>query len=100
MRARPGIGTALVWFVHGLRDAALGQSPSFTTEIVEVLSPTNRSALRPAAKAAAPPALAVIVSAILDALAPIGVHDITMPTTPFKVWQDPQRQLKIGSDPQ
>jgi hypothetical protein len=22
-----------------------------------------------------------------DALAPLGVRDITMPTTPFKVWQ-------------
>ena len=32
-------------------------------------------------------ALAVVVSAILDALAPLGVRDITMPTTPFKVWQ-------------
>jgi carbon-monoxide dehydrogenase large subunit len=28
-----------------------------------------------------------VVSAILDALAPLGVRDITMPATPFKVWQ-------------
>jgi carbon-monoxide dehydrogenase large subunit len=31
--------------------------------------------------------LAVVVSASLDALAPLGVHDITMPATPFTVWQ-------------
>src|ERR1700757_2480010 len=42
------------------------------------------------------PALAVVVSAILDALAPLGVHDITMPATPFKVWQA-IRDAKKGS---
>ena len=29
---------------------------------------------------------AVMVSAILDALAELGVHDIAMPATPFTVW--------------
>ena len=33
------------------------------------------------------PALAVVVSAMLDALASLGVRDITMRTTRFKVWQ-------------
>jgi carbon-monoxide dehydrogenase large subunit len=28
-----------------------------------------------------------VIGAILDALAPLGVRDLTMPTTPFKVWQ-------------
>ena len=32
------------------------------------------------------PALAVIVNAILDALKPLGVADLTMPATPFRVW--------------
>jgi hypothetical protein len=27
-----------------------------------------------------------VISAILDALAPLGVRDLTMPATPFKVW--------------
>jgi carbon-monoxide dehydrogenase large subunit len=61
--------------------------PSFATEIVEVLSPTNPFGIKAGGEGGCTPALAVIVSAILDALAPLGVHDITMPTTPFKVWQ-------------
>jgi carbon-monoxide dehydrogenase large subunit len=31
-----------------------------------------------------PPA---VINAILDALAPLGVDDISMPATPAKVWQ-------------
>jgi carbon-monoxide dehydrogenase large subunit len=61
--------------------------PSFATEIVEVLSPTNPFGIKAGGEGGCTPALAVIVSAILDALALLGVHDITMPATPFKVWQ-------------
>ena len=32
-------------------------------------------------------ALAVIISAIVDALSTYGIRDITMPVTPFTVWQ-------------
>src|SRR3546814_15180149 len=31
-----------------------------------------------------PPA---VINALLDALAPLGVHDIDMPATPYRVWQ-------------
>jgi len=61
--------------------------PSFAVEIVEVLSPTNPFGIKAGGEGGCTPALAVVVSAILDALAPLGVRDITMPTTPFKVWQ-------------
>jgi carbon-monoxide dehydrogenase large subunit len=61
--------------------------PSFATEIVEVLSPTNPFGIKAGGEGGCAPALAVVVSAILDALAPLGVRDITMPATPFKVWQ-------------
>jgi aerobic carbon-monoxide dehydrogenase large subunit len=70
--------------------------PSFTTEIVEVLSPTNPFGVKAGGEGGCTPALAVIVSAILDALAPLGVHDITMPATPYKVWQA-IRDAKKGS---
>jgi hypothetical protein len=53
----------------------------------EVLSPTNPFGIKAGGEGGCTPALAVVVSAILDALAPLGVHDITMPATPFKVWQ-------------
>jgi carbon-monoxide dehydrogenase large subunit len=61
--------------------------PSFATRIVEVLSPTNPFGIKAGGEGGCTPALAVVVSAILDALAPLGVRDLTMPATPFKVWQ-------------
>jgi aerobic carbon-monoxide dehydrogenase large subunit len=70
--------------------------PSFATEIVEVLSPTNPFGIKAGGEGGCTPALAAVVSAILDALAPLGVRDITMPATPFKVWQA-IRDAKKGS---
>jgi carbon-monoxide dehydrogenase large subunit len=61
--------------------------PSFATEIVEVLSPTNPFGIKAGGEGGCTPALAVVVSAILDALAQLGVRDVTMPATPLKVWQ-------------
>ena len=60
--------------------------PSFKTRIVEVLSPTNPFGIKAGGEGGCTPALAVVISAILDALAPLGVRDLTMPATPFKVW--------------
>ena len=61
--------------------------PSFATEIVEVLSPTNPFGIKAGGEGGTTPALAVIHSAILDALRPLGVRDIAMPATPLAVWQ-------------
>ncbi len=61
--------------------------PSFRTAIIEVLSPTNPLGIKAGGEGGTTPALAVVVGAILDALAPLGVRDIVMPATPFAVWQ-------------
>jgi carbon-monoxide dehydrogenase large subunit len=61
--------------------------PSFATEIVEVLSPTNPLGIKAGGEGGTTPALAVIVNAIVDALQPLGVTDIPMPATPYVVWQ-------------
>ena len=61
--------------------------PSFTTEIAEVLSPTNPLGIKAGGEGGTTPALAVIVSAIVDALRDYGVRDITMPATPYDIWQ-------------
>ena len=69
--------------------------PFFTTRIVEVLSPTNPFGIKAGGEGGCTPALAVVISAILDALAPLGVRDMTMPAAPFKVWtaiQNARRQ--------
>jgi carbon-monoxide dehydrogenase large subunit len=61
--------------------------PSFKAEIVEVLSPTNPLGIKAGGEGGTTPALAVIVSAIVDALKDYGIRDIQMPATPFAIWQ-------------
>jgi carbon-monoxide dehydrogenase large subunit len=73
--------------------------PSFKAEIVEVLSPTNPLGIKAGGEGGTTPALAVVVSAIVDALRDLGVRDILMPATPFTVWraiQDAKPGLKAG----
>jgi carbon-monoxide dehydrogenase large subunit len=61
--------------------------PSFKAEIVEVLSPTNPFGIKAGGEGGTTPALAVVVSAVVDALKPYGVRDISMPVTSEKIWQ-------------
>ena len=68
--------------------------PSFATRIVEVLSPTNPFGIKAGGEGGCTPALAVVISAIFDALAPLGVRDLTMPATPLKVWNAIQEARK------
>ena len=63
------------------------QLPSFTTKIVEVLSPTNPLGIKAGGEGGTTAAPAVIVSAIVDALAPYGIDDLKMPVTPYRIWQ-------------
>jgi aerobic carbon-monoxide dehydrogenase large subunit len=60
--------------------------PPFETQIVEVLSPRNPLGIKAGGEGGTTPAPAVVVSAILDALRPLGVRDVPMPATPFAVW--------------
>jgi aerobic carbon-monoxide dehydrogenase large subunit len=61
--------------------------PSFKAEIVEVLSPTNPLGIKAGGEGGTTPALAVIVSAIVDALRDYGIRDIQLPATPYTIWQ-------------
>jgi carbon-monoxide dehydrogenase large subunit len=61
--------------------------PSFDTEIVEVLSPTNPLGIKAGGEGGTTPALAAVIGAIVDALSEFGVRDIRMPATPYNVWQ-------------
>jgi carbon-monoxide dehydrogenase large subunit len=60
--------------------------PHFTTEIAEVISPTNPLGVKAGGEGGTTPAPAVIMSAIEDALSEFGQLDITMPATPVKIW--------------
>jgi carbon-monoxide dehydrogenase large subunit len=60
--------------------------PSFSCEIAEVHSPTNPFGIKAGGEGGTTPAPAVIMSAIEDALAPLGAIGIEMPATPLKIW--------------
>ncbi len=61
--------------------------PSFTTDISQVLSPTNRLGVRGAGEGGTTGALGAVVNAVIDALAEFGVTHIEMPVTPEKIWR-------------
>jgi carbon-monoxide dehydrogenase large subunit len=61
--------------------------PSFTTDISEVLTPTNRLGVRGAGEGGTTGALGAVVNAVVDALAEFGVTHIEMPVTPERVWR-------------
>jgi aerobic carbon-monoxide dehydrogenase large subunit len=61
--------------------------PSFETEIVEVLSPTNPLGIKAGGEGGTTPAPAAICNAIVHALSEFGIRDIKMPATPLIVWQ-------------
>ena len=62
--------------------------PSFRTEIVEVLSPTNPLGIKAGGEGGTTPAPAVHRQrASSTRCAPLGVRDITMPATPYTIWQ-------------
>ena len=72
--------------------------PSFVTKIVEVLSPTNPLGIKAGGEGGTTAAPAVIVSAIVDALAPYGIDDIKMPVTPYRIWQAIHNRKDATSD--
>ena len=65
--------------------------PSFKTEIVEVLSPTNPLGIKAGGEGGTTPAPAAAINAIVNALSEFNIRDITMPATPFTVWQAMQK---------
>ena len=98
--AAQGIGQALwelcAYDAHGqllsasFMDYAMPRAdllPSFTTDISEVLTPTNRLGVRGAGEGGTTGALGAVVNAVVDALAEFGVTHIEMPVTPEKIWR-------------
>ncbi|MDH3239551.1 MAG: xanthine dehydrogenase family protein molybdopterin-binding subunit [Alphaproteobacteria bacterium] len=61
--------------------------PHFTTEIVEVLSPTNPLGIKAGGEGGTTPAPSVVVSAIVDALRDFDIENLEMPASPERVWR-------------
>jgi len=76
--------------------------PFYTTEISEVPSTTHPLGLRPAGEGGTTPALGVVVNAIVDAVAELGVDHIEMPVTPERIWRairgKPQRSRRSPTE--
>jgi aerobic carbon-monoxide dehydrogenase large subunit len=103
-----GVGQALGELCHldpdsgqplagSLMDYAMPRSddlPSFRSDIVEVLSPTNPFGIKAGGEGGTTPAPAAVIGAIVDALREYGVNDITMPATPQTVWRAIQEARK------
>ena len=61
--------------------------PDMSSELVEVPAKTNPLGVKGAGEAGATGAPPAVVSAILDALRPLGIEHIDMPATPNRVWR-------------
>ena len=61
--------------------------PSFTTDISQVLTPTNKLGVRGAGEGGTTGALGAVVNAVVDALAEFGVTHLEMPVTPERIWR-------------
>ena len=60
--------------------------PDLVSEIAEVPATTNPLGVKGAGEAGATGAPPAVISAILDALKPLGIDHIDMPATPSRVW--------------
>jgi len=65
--------------------------PGFVTERVVTPSPTNPLGVKGAGESGCLGAPAAIGNAVVDALQPLGVRDVQLPLTPYRVWQAIQR---------
>jgi carbon-monoxide dehydrogenase large subunit len=61
--------------------------PSFTTSRTETPATTNPLGVKGVGEAGTIASTPAVVNAIIDALRPLGITDITMPCTPERVWR-------------
>jgi carbon-monoxide dehydrogenase large subunit len=73
-----------------LMDYALPRArnlPYFTSALREVPSTTNPLGMRGGGEGGITPSLAVVINAIVDALAELGVEHVELPASPERVWE-------------
>jgi aerobic carbon-monoxide dehydrogenase large subunit len=61
--------------------------PSFTTDLMEIPSPSNPLGVRAGGEGGTTPALAAVINAVVDALREYGVTHMEMPATPERIWR-------------
>ena len=58
----------------------------FKLDFHEVLCKTNPIGVKGAGEGGTVGATPAVINAIIDALSPLGVYDISIPATPCKIW--------------
>jgi carbon-monoxide dehydrogenase large subunit len=61
--------------------------PEFVTDRTETPATSNPLGVKGVGEAGTIASTPAVVNAIVDALRPLGVHDVRMPCTPERVWQ-------------
>jgi len=61
--------------------------PSFEVDRVVVPSPTNPMGVKGVGETGTIASTAAVMNAVVDALAPLGIHDVDMPASPERVWR-------------
>jgi carbon-monoxide dehydrogenase large subunit len=61
--------------------------PSFELDRVSAPSPTNPMGVKGVGETGTIASGAAVMNAVVDALAPLGIHDIDMPASPERVWR-------------
>ena len=87
LRLRPGVGSAPLRHLHGLRDAARRPAAVVRHRDQRGESTSNPLGLRGGGEGGTTPALGAVVNAVVDALAHLGVEHLEMPVTPERVWR-------------
>ena len=74
-------------------DGVIAGSPGMAAQVQAKIEAMERAqqAPQPAAESGTVGVPAAFVNAVIDALRPLGVTDIEMPATPFRVWSAIQR---------
>jgi len=70
--------------------------PSYVTDRTETPSTTNPLGVKGVGEAGTIASTPAVVNAIIDALRPLGIRDITMPCTPERVWRAIQDARENG----
>jgi carbon-monoxide dehydrogenase large subunit len=61
--------------------------PDFVSVLAEIPATTNPLGIKGAGEAGATGAPPAVITAVLDALRPLGIDHIDMPATPNRIWQ-------------
>jgi carbon-monoxide dehydrogenase large subunit len=72
--------------------------PSFNCELTEAPTKGNPLRVKGGGESGITPSLAATMNAIADALAPLGVTQVDMPATPYRVWSAIQQARAPQAD--